>query len=361
MNKQELLDIYSDYLLSALGQTTATGLSSVLNGRVSHDQITRFLGGELWTSAELWRLVKGYVRQIEGTDGVLILDDSIAEKPYTDENDIICWHYDHTSGGTVKGINFMTALYHHQEISLPVGFALIAKTEEYVDAKTGQNKRRSPISKNEHYRSLIQQAVNNQIPFRYVLNDVWFAAAENMMFIKHTVKRDFVMPIKSNRKVALSWADKQQGRYQRVDTLLLADEAVQEIYLESVDFPLLLVKQLFANEDGRVPIGRGLLYLTTSDLTLSYDAITTTYRKRWHVEPYHKSLKQNASLEKSPTQTVVSQSNHFFAALCAYIKLESLKSSSHLNHFAIKARLYLAAVQTAFRVLATFQPIRLAA
>lgn len=357
MNRQELLDIYSDYLLSAFGQTTATGLSSVVNGSVSHDQITRFLGGEAWTSAALWGVVKRLVRQIEGTDGVLIVDDSIAEKPYTDENDIICWHYDHTSGGVVKGINFMTALYHRQEISLPVGFALIAKTEVYVDAKSGETKRRSPISKNEHYRELIQQAHNNQLPFRYVLNDVWFAAAENMMFIKNTVKRDFVMPIKSNRKVALSWADKQQGRYQRVDTLVLADESVQEIYLESVDFPLLLVRQLFVNEDGST----GLLYLTTSDLTLAYDDITTTYRKRWHVEPYHKSLKQNASLEKSPTQTVASQSNHFFAALCAFIKLEWLKSSSHLNHFAIKAKLYLAAVQTAFHALATFQPIRLAA
>jgi hypothetical protein len=357
MNKQELLDIYSDYLLSAFGQTTATGLSSVLNGSVSHDRITRFLGGELLTSTDLWRLVKKYVRQIEGANGVLILDDSIAEKPYTDENDIICWHYDHTSGGVVKGINFMTALYPRQEISLPVGFALIAKTEEYVDAKTGQSKRRSPISKNEYYRTLIQQAVNNRIPFRYVLNDVWFAAAENMMFIKHTVKRDFIMPIKSNRKVALSWTDKQQGRYQRVDTLLLAEGAVQEIYLEGVDFPLLLVRQLFANEDG----SSGILYLTTSDSTLSYDDITTTYRKRWHVEPYHKSLKQNASLEKSPTHTVVSQSNHFFAALCAFIKLEWLKSASRLNHFAIKARLYLAAVQTAFRTLASFQPIRLTA
>jgi hypothetical protein len=357
MNRQELLDIYSDYLLSAFGQTTATGLSSVLNGSVSHDQITRFLGSEVWTSAALWRVVKRFVRQIEGADGVLILDDSIAEKPYTDENDIICWHYDHTSGGVVKGINFMTALYHRQEISLPVGFALIAKTEEYVDAKTGENKRRSPISKNEHYRTLIQQAVNNRIPFRYVLNDVWFAAAENMMFIKHTVKRDFIMPIKSNRKVALSLADKQQGRYQRVDTLVLAEETVQEIYLEGVDFPLLLVRQLFTNEDGST----GLLYLTTSDLTLSDNGITTTYRKRWHVEPYHKSLKQNASLEKSPTHTVTSQSNHFFAALCAYIKLESLKASSHLNHFAIKARLYLTAVQSAFKLLASFQPIRLAA
>src|SRR5215207_2586502 len=132
MNKAQLLDIYSDYLLSAFGATTATGLSSVLNGRMTHDQITRFLGGEMHTSADLWQLVKRLVRQIEGADGVLIVDDSIAEKPYTDENDIICWHYDHTSGGVIKGLNFMTALYHHQEISLPVGFALIAKTEAYI-------------------------------------------------------------------------------------------------------------------------------------------------------------------------------------------------------------------------------------
>jgi hypothetical protein len=25
--------------------------------------------------------------------------------------------------------------------------------------------------------------VRNQIPFRYVLNDIWFAAAENMRFL----------------------------------------------------------------------------------------------------------------------------------------------------------------------------------
>jgi hypothetical protein len=37
----------------------------------------------------LWRLVKPYVRQIEQGDGVLMLDDSIAEKRYTDENEII--------------------------------------------------------------------------------------------------------------------------------------------------------------------------------------------------------------------------------------------------------------------------------
>ena len=70
-------------------------------------------------------VVKPHVRKIESADGVLIVDDSIAEKPYTDENDIICWHYDHSQQRNVKGINFVTCLYHSAGISLPVGFELI--------------------------------------------------------------------------------------------------------------------------------------------------------------------------------------------------------------------------------------------
>lgn len=89
------------------------------------------------------------MRSIQRDDGVLVLDDSIAEKPSTDENDIICWHFDHVHNRTVKGINFLTALYHVQGISLPVGVTLIAKTEYYIDKKDGKTKRRSPVGKNE--------------------------------------------------------------------------------------------------------------------------------------------------------------------------------------------------------------------
>ena len=356
MNDHELLDIYSDYLISAFGLTTATGLATLLGGAVSHDRIQRFLAHREFTSADLWRIVKPHVRTIQSEDGVLIVDDSIAEKPYTDENDIVCWHYDHAQDRTIKGINFLTVMYHAQGVSLPVGFALVAKTEHYLDQE-GKSKRRSPVSKNDHYQRLTQQAVTNQIPFKYVLNDVWYASADNMMFVKHTLHKEFIMPLKANRKVALSLADKLAGRYVRVDTLVLEPNTTQEIYLESVDFPLQLVKQVFTNEDGSI----GIQYLVTSDTTLSYDDLTTLYQKRWNVEPYHKSLKQNASLEKSPTQTVRTQTNHFFAALCGYIKLELLKGSTKLNHFALKSKLYVCALQTAFAALRELQPVRLAA
>jgi hypothetical protein len=297
MANDKLLDLYSDYLISAFGQTTATGLSALLNGEISHDSVQRFLAEERRTSADLWQVAKPHVRKIENPEGVLIVDDSIAEKPYTDENEIICWHWDHSKQRNVKGINFVTCLYHNRGISLPVGFELIAKTEHYTDPKDGKEKRRSPKTKNEYYREMTQQALHNQIQFKYVLNDVWFSAAENMNFVKTTLKKDFVMPLKSNRKVTLSLSAKQNGRYQRVETLELEPMQPVSIYLESVPFALLLLKQVFTNEDGTT----GILYLVSSDTTLSADGIATLYQKRWNVEPYHKSLKQNASLEKSPT------------------------------------------------------------
>jgi hypothetical protein len=349
MNK--ILDLYSDYLISAFGQTTATGLSNLLDGELSHDQITRFLAQAPHSAADLWQIVKPHIRKIESAEGVLVVDDSIEEKPYSDENDIVCWHYDHTKGFSVKGINCMTALYHQDNVALPVGYRIIEKTERYLDKKDGKEKRRSAVSKNDYYRQMTQQAVDNHIKFRYVLNDVWFSSADNMMHVKHSLKKDFVMPIKSNRNVATAQSEKLQGRFVKVESLPIQANTTHTVYLEGVDFPLLLVKQVFVNDDGSI----GILYLVTSDLALTYAKITAIYRKRWNVEPYHKSLKQNASLEKSPTHTVFSQTTHFFAALCAYIKLELLKLSTKLNHFALKAKLYINATKAALNTLREIQ------
>jgi hypothetical protein len=110
MNR-DILELYSDYLLSAFSHTTATGLSAMTGGAVSHDRVTRFLGSERFGSRALWKLVKPMVRRFESTeDGVLIIDDTIEEKPYTDESELVCWHYDHSEGRSVKGINLLSVL-----------------------------------------------------------------------------------------------------------------------------------------------------------------------------------------------------------------------------------------------------------
>lgn len=353
MNKV-LMDLYSDYLLSSFGATTATGLSRLMNEAISHDQVSRMLNGERLDAKDWWRMVKPHVRAVQCEEGVITLDDSIEEKEYTDENELICWHYDHAKGKTVKGINFITDLYTVGEVSLPVAFRLVIKSEQYVD-KEGKRKRRSPVTKNEEYRAMVEQCVRNQIPFRYVLNDIWFASAENMRFVKMDMDKEFIMALKPNRKVALSEADKQNGLYQRLDQLVIPEATLTSIYLEQVPFPLHLIRQVFTNADGST----GVRYLVTSDLTLTPDQLATLYQKRWKVEEYHRSLKQNASLAKSPTRTPITQTTHFVAALWSFTKLELLKLRTKKNHYALKTHLYLSALQSAFDTLHQLQPVRL--
>ena len=277
---QELFDLYTDYLISAFGPTTATGLSRMLDGQISHDQVTRLLAEPPQNSADLWRNVKPLVRHIERPEATLSVDDSIGGKPFTDENSIVCWHWSHSLDRHVKGIEFLTAFYHVGDVSLPIAFDLVEKTEQYVDAKTGKSKRRSPVTKNQRYGMLLRIAVHNQVPFQYVLNDVWFASADNMKYVKRDLHKDFIMPLKSNRKVALSEGDKRRGQYVAVSTLDIPVATTREIWLEDVPLAVLVVKQVFMNDDG----SQGVRYLVTSDLTLDFDRLTTLFQRRWGIE-----------------------------------------------------------------------------
>ena len=54
MNDKELLDLYSDYLISSFGPTTGTGLAELLGGSISHDRIQRLLSKQDFTAADLW-------------------------------------------------------------------------------------------------------------------------------------------------------------------------------------------------------------------------------------------------------------------------------------------------------------------
>jgi DDE superfamily endonuclease len=354
---KSMLDLYTDYLLASFGPTTATGLSRLLDGEVSHDQVTRFLSERLKTSADLWRIVKPLLRQVESPQGVLIIDDSIEEKPYTDENEQVAWYFDAAKNRSVKGINFLTAFYQVGEVGLPVAFDMVSKTETYFDAKKQVTKRRSQQTKNALYRRLLQICVHNQLPFRFVLNDSWYASADNMKFVHLDLKKDFIFAIKENRKVALRQGKQKGGHFQAVNRLAIPEDTAQQIWLEDVPFALLLVKQVFKNEDG----SSGSRYLVSSDLTLEAEPMTELFQRRWSVEVYHKSLKQNASLEKSPTKRETTQGNHLFASLCAYIKLEGLKVKTKTSPFALKSKIYISALKSAYAELVKLNPQPLAA
>jgi len=343
MTNHGIFELYADYLLSSFSYTTATGLSSLLDGEVSHDQVTRFLASEDFDSKKLWEVVKKDIRAIEDDSGVLIFDDTVQAKPHSKENDLICWHFDHTVNRSVKGINLLNCLYHANGVSLPVAFELVKKPIRFSDIGSRKEKRKSEVTKNEQLRAMLSTCHHNQLKWRYVLADSWFSSAENMKHIHEKMKKYFILALKSNRHVALSLSDKKQGRYVRIDTLTRSEKPVTG-WVKGLEFPVVFHQQHFTNKDGST----GILYLISNELSASATTLETIYQKRWKVEVFHKNIKSNTGLAKSPAKTVRTQSNHIFMALYASARLECLSIRKKLSTFALKQKLYIKAARYAY-------------
>jgi len=344
------LSHYTDFLLSVPKYATATAMSSVYDNLISHDKISRWLKSSYLDSSSVWKAAKKLIRsqvQFDDFSGVVSVDDSIVEKSHTDENAMICYHWDHSLNRHVKGINFISLMYSHTTINLPIQVRVVEKTEPYLDTKTGKTKYKSLKTKNEHFLDMLTHA-KKQVGFRYVLGDSWFSSANNINFITNQLAKHAILAIKTSRTVALSDIDRKNGNFISVDQVSQLEVGKPlTVYLRSITQPVQLIKQIFTNKDG----SQGILYLIATDLSMDYQAITTIYKKRWKVEEYHKSLKQHTDLAGSPTKVIETQANHFYAAIIAYIKMEYLKLKTGNGHFRLKAILMLAATKTCMNLI----------
>lgn len=345
---QALEDLYTDFLLVTPGQATATGLSGMLKGEISHDRITRMLHDGKYGDRELWRNVKSVVRQREQEEGVLIIDDTVEEKPWMEENEIICWHHDHTINRTVKGVNQLTLLYHTTKedsngVSIPVGYQTIRKTEIVKDKKSGKEKRKSKKTKNDIAIQLLKGVVRKGLKYKYIVADKWFASVKLMNVIAHDLQKYFVFPLKDNRKIALTLEDQKNSRFVSVSELSSRHGTSMKVYLEHIDGPLTLyIKRIVLDSNKEV-----FMYLVTNDMQLEGEGLYQIYQRRWKVEEFYKSVKSLAAYAKSPAHSVDSQEKHLFLSLLAFTKLELLRTRTRNNHFALKGRLWLTAASAA--------------
>jgi len=342
-------DYYSDYLIVQNYLATATGLAKLMEGHISHDQVSRFLRRQKFDSKDLWLYAKKELEHISQEEqGVLIVDDTILEKPYTKENEINTWHYDHAKQRHVKGINMVSCMLNQDNINLPIGYEIVKKDSEYRDKKTNKLKKRSQETKNQKFRRLLDHARRNATKYDYVLADSWFGSKENMDYIHYNLGKKFILGLKSNRLIC---TEKEHGAkkagYLKLKNADIVADRPYSVRLKGIDFPLTLVKKVFKNGNGSI----GILYLISNDLTLDSDALYKLYQRRWRIEEYHRSIKQNASITKSPCWEIRTQRNHIHMALIAYCKLEGLKIKRKLNHYTLRNMLFIKAAMAAWAEL----------
>ena len=116
----------------------------------------------------------------------------------------------------------------------------------------------------------------------------------------------------------------------------------------------------------RLYVKNGMNFISTNAYLLSniYDmeiiTLSEIYQKRWRIEEFHKSLKQNLKIERSPTKISFTQLNHIFITFLAFNKLENLRTKFNTNHYALKEQLYLSALQEAMKQLNALEKIKVA-
>jgi len=346
---QRLQEIYINFTISSFEKIEMTKLAKLTGS--SHDIFTKhlLLNNLLDDDRRLWKSIKPFLRTYENEDsGCIIIDDMLMHKPWTKINDVVCWHYDHVSQRMEKGILMLN--FHYTDasgISIPLGYEIITKTENIWSEEYQKYLKKSLYTKNE----IMQDKLNilyyhNEVKFKYILFDKWFASTKNLVFIEEELKKKFVCPIKSNRKIALTLEERNNGKYVNISTIDIEGGSSRLVYLEGYEKPLRLIKQVVKNGDDGESI---YLYLVTNDIGLSFDEVLEIYKRRWKIEEYHKSLKQNLKIEHSPTKVEISQRNHIHLAVCGFIKLEKLRLNYKMNHFAIKEKIYIEALKVAYQ------------
>ncbi len=361
MKSPKLMDLYSDYLLSSPTMVSAIVMVKMLNDTYSHDAVTRMLAQPELSQQKFWKQVKRVIRQVESEFGVISVDDSIEHKPHSTENELISWHYDHTKGISVKGINMVTFTYVNElademKVKIPLAWELVRKdklvekTEKKEDKFITRQVRQASVSKIELVKArlsvLIQQ---NQVKCKYITFDTWYSSADLMKHIVSTLKKDFVCALKDNRQISfdITEASEKSKTWVSVAQADLEPGRVYQVRVKDVPFTLHLIKKVYHNLDGST----GVQYLLSSDTTQDAKDIDQTYQKRWSSEDLHRSLKQNTALEKMPAKMPCSQANHIFASMLAQVKLEALKIATKKNHYALKKQILIESLKAAWKHL----------
>lgn len=361
MKSPELMDLYSDYLLSCPSSVSAQTMVKVLNDAYSHDAVTRMLAQPELSQHLFWKQVKPVIRKAESDVGVISIDDTIEHKPHSAENELISWHFDHSQGINVKGIQLVAFTYVSEwmedlKLKIPLAWELVRKdiVVEKTEKKGGKFVTRQVRQASVSKIQLVKERLNilvyqNRVKCKYIVFDTWYSGAELMKHIVEHLKKHFVCALKDNRLISFDTptASGQPTTWVQLSQADLAPESLYQVRVKDIPFPLSLVKKVFHNLDGST----GVQYLLSSDSNQTAEGISQTYQKRWASEDVHRSLKQNTALEKMPAKLAYSQANHIFGAMLAQVKLEALKMATKRNHYALKKQLLIEALKTAWQNL----------
>jgi hypothetical protein len=267
---------------------------------LSHDSVNRFLLRENYSPRDLFDEVKAHLK---GERGIGSVDDTVVDKPYSEmgKTDLLGYFWSGKHKRAVKGINLITLYYTDiTGISYPVTYRIYDKQE----GKT----------KNDYFRDMIREVQEWGLKLAWVTGDSWYSGSENLKFLRNE-KMGFLFGVATNRQVSID-----RGTSVQVQTLMIPESGLV-VYLKEFGWVKVFC-QNFKDE-----VRHYIMYLPEeSELRqLTHQRFRQIHDSHWQIESFHRVIKQVCNIERFQVRTQSAIRTHFFCALQAFCKLQTMR------------------------------------
>jgi putative transposase len=273
----------------------------------AHDAYTRLLQRTPPDSEALWQEVSPLV---ERTRGVLVIDDTTLDKPYASRMALVTKHWSGKHRKVVQGINLTSLLWTDGTCRLPCDFRLY-------------NKAHDGLSKNDHFRAMVQKAKERGFAPDLVAFDSWYSGLKNLKLVRDC-EWCWLTQLKSNRLVSI---DRTGNR--PISAVFIPSHGTQ-VHLKGYGW-VKVFKTVGTNGDDE--------YWATSQLDMTLEQCAFYALDAWQVEVYHRGLKQFAGVERGQFRLEIAQRNHIGLAIRAFLRLEAYRIRTSVSWFEAKTNI----------------------
>ncbi|MHA6249029.1 IS701 family transposase [Pontibacter sp. CAU 1760] len=308
---------YIAYLLSEPRKVSCVKASEVLE--VSHDEINRFLLSSHFTGKELFEAVKQGLC-LEG--GVLSVDDSVLDKPFTDPatTELVGYFYSGRHHRVVKGISLITLFYTDTcGVGLPVNFRIYRHRE----GKT----------KHDYFQQMVKECWQWGLRPKWVSADSWYASVENLKFLRNQ-EVGFLVGLEANRIVSTT-----PGRYEQVGRIEDVPQEGLFTHLKGFGFV-----KVFRTVDTEGHARHYAMYLPDEQpcRQISREQFKEVKARHWQVEECFRTIKQECHAQHFFVRQTQAIQNHLFCVLRAFQRLVWMSQDSIIeNVYALQRKLLL--------------------
>lgn len=309
---------YCQYLTISQKNYTLTNYADHVE-ELSHDKINRFLKGAKLSPRMIWERVEGDI--IPSAKGRLLFDDTVVDKNFSHEIELVKYQYSGNAGRVIKGIGVVTCVYVNPELNR----YWIIDMRIYSPEEDGK-------SKIDHVEEMLLHTIySKKLSFRTVLMDSWYATKKLILEIEKQGKV-YYCPLKRNRLVDDSGGTQP---YQAVSDLNWSDEESENGKIVKMNkFPKNHKVKLF-----RVPVHTHRTeYVITND---KESPMTTSDTRdecaiRWKIEQLHREGKQLTGLEKCQCRKARIQRNHILCSWLVWLNLARKAFEKSVSMYSLK-------------------------